>query len=159
MIKKILFTALLLKVAASGFAQRGMLDNAIGVRLGLGSGVTFQHFFTDQKVFEAIAYQRFGGANLTLLAEGHEQMLDVRGLKWFYGAGGHMWLYNKNSVLQENILAENSIALGIDGILGLAFYTRSIPLQFTVDWKPGFNLWGSHYIEWDSGGISARYRF
>lgn len=159
MIKNLLFTALFLKLASGVIAQRGMLDNAIGVRLGLGSGVTYQHFFTDQKVFEAIAYQRFGGVNLTLLAEGHEQMFDVRGLKWYYGAGGHMWIYNKNSVLQENIIAQNSIALGLDGILGMAFYMRSVPLQFSVDWKPGFNLWGSSYIEWDSGGISARYRF
>ena len=133
MIKKLLFTAIFLKLAMIGIAQRGMLDNAIGVRLGLGSGVTYQHFFTDQKVFEAIAYQRFGGVNLTLLAEGHEQMFDVRGLKWFYGANGHMWIYNKNSILQENIIAKNSITLNINKILKITFYMHSIPLQFSID--------------------------
>lgn len=157
--KKLLFTALLIEMAGSAYSQRGMLDNAVGVRLGLGSGVTYQHFFTDHKVLEAIAYQRFGGVNLTLLAEGHEQMFDVRGLKWYYGAGGHIWITNKSSVIQENVLNENSYALGVDGIIGLAFYLRSVPLQFSVDWKPGFNLKGSKYIEWDSGGISMRYRF
>ncbi len=159
MIKKLLFATLIMAMVMPAVSQRGMLDNALGVRLGLGSGITYQHFFTDKKVFEAIAYQRFGGANLTLLGECHNQVFDIRGLKWFYGGGGHIWLYNKNSVLQENILAENSIALGVDGIIGLAFYMRSIPLQFSVDWKPGFNLKGSNYIEWDSGGLSVRYRF
>jgi hypothetical protein len=159
MVKKIVFVLTALGFITNAQCQRGMLDNALGLRLGLGSGVTYQHFFTDHHVFEAIAYQRFGGANLTLLYEGHEQMFNIRGLKWFYGAGGHTWIYNKNSVLQENTLVENSIAFGVDGIIGLAFYMRSLPLQFSVDWKPGFNLKGSNYIEWDSGGISARYRF
>lgn len=156
--KQFLFAAAI-AVASAVHAQRGMLDNAVGVRLGLGSGVTYQHFFTDQRVLEAIAYQRFGGVNLTMLIEGHEQFFDIRGLKWYYGAGGHVWLYNKSSVLQENILRENSYALGIDGIVGMAFYLRSYPLQFSVDWKPGFNLKGSSYIEWDSGAMSIRYRF
>lgn len=157
--KRMLITALFSGMALASFSQRGMLDNAVGVRLGLGSGVTYQHFFSDHQVVEAIAYQRFGGVNLTLLAEGHEQMFDIRGLKWFYGAGGHVWIYNKSSVLQENSLRENSYALGIDGIIGMAMYMRSYPIQFSVDWKPGFNLKGSSYIEWDSGGISIRYRF
>jgi hypothetical protein len=156
--KQILFAAAM-AVCSAIQAQRGMLDNAVGVRLGLGSGVTYQHFFTDQRALEAIAYQRFGGVNLTLLMQGHEQFFDIRGLKWYYGAGGHVWLYNKSSVLQENILRENSYALGVDGIIGMAFYLRSYPIQFSVDWKPGFNLKGSSYIEWDSGAMSVRYRF
>jgi len=140
-------------------AQRGMLDNAVGLRVGLGSGVTFQHFTSNRNAFEAIAYQRFGAANLTLLAEAHEQMFDVKGLRYFYGAGAHAWLFNRNSVLQDNVFRENSYALGIDAIVGIAYYLRTFPIQFSVDWKPGINLIGSHYIEWDSGGLSARYRF
>jgi hypothetical protein len=148
-------------VATSGVltAQRGMLDNAIGLRMGLGSGVTFQHFTSNRNAFEAIAYQRFGAANLTVLAEAHEQMFDVRGLRYFYGAGAHVWVFNKNSVLQDNVLRENSYALGVDAIVGISYALRSFPLQFSVDWKPGINLHGSHYIEWDSGGLSVRYRF
>jgi hypothetical protein len=157
--KKQILLAAFIAVASALHAQRGMLDNAVGVRLGLGSGVTYQHFFTDERVVEAIAYQRFGGVNLTLLMQGHHQFFDIRGLKWYYGAGGHVWVYNKSSVLQENFLRENSYALGVDGIVGMAFYLRSFPLQFSVDWKPGFNLKGSSYIEWDSGAMSIRYRF
>ena len=154
----VLWAALLATIGALN-AQRGMLDNAVGLRLGLGSGVSFQHFTSNRNAFEAIAYQRFGAANLTLLAEAHEQMFDVRGLSYFYGAGAHAWVFNKNSVLQDNILRENSYALGLDAIVGIAYYLRSFPLQFSVDWKPGINLLGSHYIEWDSGALSVRYRF
>jgi hypothetical protein len=157
--KIILMWSAMLAASSAMDAQRGMLDNAVGLRLGLGSGVTFQHYTNNRNAFEAIAYQRFGAANLTLLAEAHEQMFDVRGLRYFYGAGAHMWLFNRNSVLQDNVLRENSYAFGVDAIVGIAYYLRSFPLQFSVDWKPGINLIGSHYIEWDSGGLSARYRF
>ena len=157
--KMILLWSAMLAASSAMDAQRGMLDNAVGLRLGLGSGATFQHYTNKRNAFEAIAYQRFGAANLTLLAEAHEQMFDVRGLRYFYGAGAHMWLFNRNSVLQDNVLRENSYAFGVDAIVGIAYYLRSFPLQFSVDWKPGINLIGSHYIEWDSGGLSARYRF
>lgn len=156
---KILLSALLGAATLGAQAQRGMLDNAVGVRLGLGSGVSFQHFFTDKDAMELIAYQRFGGANFTALYQTHMQMFDIRGLKWYCGAGGHVWLYNRFSVLNENAFRTDSYALGVDGIVGMEVFMRSLPLQFSIDWKPGFNLMGSHYIEWDSGGISARYRF
>jgi hypothetical protein len=159
MTKSIFLMSVIVLTASASSAQRGMLDNAVGIRAGLGSGVTFQHFTNNRNAFEVIAYQRFGAATLTVLAEAHEQMFDVRGLRYYYGAGAHLWVFNKNSVLQDNILRENSFALGIDASVGMAFYLRSLPLQFSVDWKPGINLYGSHYIEWDSGAMSARYRF
>jgi hypothetical protein len=157
--KTIMMWAAMLAATTGLDAQRGMLDNAVGLRMGLGTGVSFQHFTSNRNAFEAIAYQRFGAANLTLLAQAHDQMFDVRGLRYFYGAGAHVWVFNRNSVLQDNILRENSYALGLDAIVGIAYYLRSFPLQFSVDWKPGINLYGSHYIEWDSGGLSVRYRF
>ena len=156
---KKMLTMLTVCLAFAAGAQRGMLDNAVGVRLGLGNGATFQHFFTNKNVIEIMAYQRFGGANVTVLGEQHYQMFDVKGLKWYFGGGAHAWLFNKTSVLQEGRLGENNIAVGVDGMLGLAYYLRGIPLQFSVDWKPGFNLRGSRYIEWDGGGLSLRYRF
>jgi hypothetical protein len=135
----------------------------VGARFGLGSGVTFQHYFRDHKVVEFIAYQRFGGINFTTLGEYHQQMFDVRGLKWFMGGGGHAWVYNKTSVLNEAAALKGDsgsyLALGVDGIVGIEYYMRGLPLMISVDWKPAFNLYGSRYIEWDSGGISLRYRF
>lgn len=141
------------------YGQRGMLDNAVGLRLGLGAGVTFQHFTNNQNALEIIAYQRMGGVNLTVLFERHEKMLNIKGFRYFYGTGAHAWVFNKYNVLQENILRENSFALGVDAIVGMSYHLRSIPISISVDWKPSINLKGSHYIEWDSGGLSVRYKF
>jgi hypothetical protein len=140
-------------------AQRASFPNAFGIRLGLGSGVTYQHFFTDRNAIEVIAYQRMGGVNLTVLNETHQRLFRMRGMKWHYGYGAHAWLFNQYSFLNKNRLHANSVALGVDGVVGLTYYFKSMPIQVSVDWKPGINLKGSHYIEWDAGGISARYRF
>ncbi|MFM7311046.1 MAG: hypothetical protein ACKOZY_10595 [Flavobacteriales bacterium] len=140
-------------------AQRKAFPNAMGIRLGLGSGVTYQRFLTDRNVLEVMAYQRMGGVNLTLLNETHQRLFGMPGLKWHYGYGAHVWLFNQYSVLNENQLRQNSAAFGVDGIVGMTYYFKSIPIQVSVDWKPGANIKGSRYIEWDAGGISARYRF
>ena len=142
-----------------GFAQRGMLDNAIGLRFGLGSGVSFQHFSSDHNVIELIAMQRYGGLNLTGLYQAHNQAFDVRGLKWYIGGGAHAGIYGKRSVLHDGSEVENIAVLGIDGILGLEYFLRGLPLQISIDWKPAINLYGTRYHEWDSGAMSIRYRF
>jgi hypothetical protein len=159
MLKSSFLLSVLCALALQSNGQRGMLDNALGIRLGLGNGVTYQHFATNRIAIEAMAFQRYGAFNMTILAEAHEKLFDLKGFRYFYGAGGHAWAYNQRSVLQENTLSENSIALGVDAIIGIAYYLRSFPIQFSVDWKPAMNLKGSNYIEWDSGGLSVRYRF
>ena len=159
MVKISFLLSLLFALSLQSLGQRGMLENALGIRLGLGNGVTYQHFATNRIALEAMAFQRYGAFNVTILVEAHEKLFDVKGFRYFYGAGGHVWAYNQKSVLQENNLSENSIALGVDAIVGIAYYLRSFPIQFSVDWKPAMNLKGSNYIEWDSGGLSVRYRF
>jgi hypothetical protein len=159
MLKFSFLFSVLCALTLQSYSQRGMLDNALGIRLGLGNGVTYQHFATSRIAFEAMAFQRYGAFNMTALAEAHEKLFDLKGFRYFYGAGGHVWAYNQKSVLEENNLSENSIAFGVDAIIGIAYYLRSFPIQFSVDWKPAMNLKGSNYIEWDSGGLSVRYRF
>jgi hypothetical protein len=159
MVKISFLLSLLFALSLQSLSQRGMLENALGIRLGLGNGVTYQHFATNRIALEAMAFQRYGAFNVTILVEAHEKLFDVKGFRYFYGAGGHVWAFNQRSVLQENNLSENSIALGVDAIIGIAYYLRSVPIQFSVDWKPAMNLKGSNYIEWDSGGLSVRYRF
>lgn len=150
----------LMSLSVGSIAQRGMLDNHVGVRFGLGTGVTFQHLHTDQRGFEIIALGRYGGLNLTGLYEFHQQFFDVRGLKWYIGAGGHVGVYSSRARYFENETG-NSMTLGVDGIAGLEYFMHDIPLQVSVDWKPAFNLVSTAQLfnEWDSGAISIRYRF
>jgi hypothetical protein len=159
--KKPLFILALIILSFMGSikAQRGMLDNTIGVRLGLGSGVSFQHFFSDYGAMELIAHQRYGGVALTGLYEMHNQMFDVKGLKWYWGAGAHVGVYSLSSKVHEGTGGGDLLAAGVDAITGLEYFFRGLPLQISADWKPAFNLVGTRYVEWSAGAISLRYRF
>ncbi len=158
--KIIVFVSILISLTQVLVAQRGMLDNHIGVRFGLGSGVTFQHRFTDAKYVELIALGRYGGLSFTALYELHHPFFDVKSIKWYLGAGGHVGLYSDRARNFENEIG-NSITLGVDGILGLEYFFRDFPLQLSVDWKPAFNLFSTthSFNEWDNGAMSVRYRF
>ncbi len=161
MIQKIIAVVILaFALSTSTVAQRGMLDNHVGVRFGLGTGVTFQHLFTDHRGVEFIALGRYGGLNLTGLYEFHQQFFDVRGFKWYIGGGGHVGIYSSRARYFESETG-NSMTLGVDGIAGLEYFMHDMPLQISVDWKPAFNLISTAQLfnEWDSGAISIRYRF
>lgn len=151
--------ACLLISSGEVFSQRGMLDNAIGLRFGLGSGLTYQHFRTDHDVIEIIGMQRYGGLSVTGLYEMHNQAFRVRGFKWYLGAGGHAAVYGKRSVLHDGRPDNTVTVLGLDGIVGLEYFLKSVPIQISVDWKPAINLYGTKVQDLDCGGISVRYRF
>ncbi len=156
-----IFTALLLSaIVLVGKAQRGMLDNHVGARFGLGTGVTFQHRFSDNDAIEFIALGRYGGLNFTTLYEFNNRFFDVRSIKWYFGGGGHAGVYNNRARNFENE-SGNTITLGLDGIVGLEYFFHDIPLQLSIDWKPAFNLIssGQTFNEWDCGAMSVRYRF
>jgi hypothetical protein len=158
--RKILTALLLSAIAYAGIAQRGMLDNHVGARFGLGTGVTFQHRFSDNDAIEFIALSRYGGLNFTTLYEFNNRFFDVRSIKWYFGAGGHAGVYSNRARSFENE-SGNTITLGLDGIVGLEYFFHDIPIQISVDWKPAFNLIssGQTFNEWDCGAMSVRYRF
>lgn len=144
--------------AQSSYGQRGMLENAIGARFSFGAGVTFQRFMSDRDVIELMAMQRRGGISLTGLYEMHMQAFNVRGFKWYLGAGGHVNSYN-NQVRGYEYLRQTTTVAGVDGIIGMEYFFRSVPIQVSVDWKPLINLYNGRNKELDTGGFSVRYRF
>ncbi len=158
--KIIVTIALIFSFSEMSVAQRGMLENHIGARFGLGSGVTFQHRFTDEECIELIALGRNGGLNFTALYEWHNVFFNVRSIRWYMGAGGHAGVYSARAKNFENEIG-NTITLGVDGILGLEYFFHAMPLQISIDWKPAFNLVssGQKFNEWDNGAMSVRYRF
>lgn len=149
---------LVILATESTYGQRGMLENAIGARFSFGAGVTFQRFMSDRDVIELMAMQRRGGISLTGLYEMHMQAFNVRGFKWYLGAGGHVNSYN-NQVRGYEYLRQTTTVAGVDGIIGMEYFFRSVPIQVSVDWKPLINLYNGRNKELDTGGFSVRYRF
>ena len=49
------------------------------------------------------------------------------------------------------------MVVGVDGILGLDFKFKNVPLNMSIDWQPSFNLIGYQYFESGWGGLGIRY--
>ncbi len=130
-------------------------ENSAGIRLGLSNGISFKHFFTTGDAAEGILTTRWGGFNLTGLLERHKAPFKTDGLYFFYGAGAHFGSYNNSWFSDSN----NHTVIGIDGIAGLEYVLRDLPLNVSLDWKPGINLIGYTGFWADELALTARYIF
>lgn len=151
-------------VSLQSIAQRGrvgMLEFAVGGRVGAGIGVTGQYFHTDHHVFEAIISSRWKGISTTFMYQHHISIRDVRGLKWYMGAGVHGNIYpvgiDRPDI--DNAIAGNVFIPGVDAIIGLEYFFPGVPVQVSVDFKPEYNFGILNSTDFTNGGISLRYRF
>ncbi|MBD0278357.1 MAG: hypothetical protein M3342_01775 [Bacteroidota bacterium] len=141
-------TGLLLLVISIGsvlFAQD--YKNAAGIRISSADAVqsqsiSFRHFFSEQTAVEGLF--SFGdpvavGAMLQRFTP-----IGASNLSWFYGAG----LY---------IGFRKDYALGTQGILGFDYKIPSLPINFSLDWKPEINLFKRFSIEPAAVALSARF--
>lgn len=145
---------LLLAGAATVSAQKGTgsgYTNAVGVKVWDGAGVTFKHFLNDARALEGVAYFWDRGVRVTGLYEFHFPLGTEPGLRWFVGPGAHLGFYDNNH--------GNGAFLGIDGIIGIDYKFRQIPLNLSIDWQPAveFGRDRGFYGSW--GGLAARYTF
>ena len=103
---------------------------AVGVRGGItASGITVRHNFNPSNAIEGIV-DFAQGFNLYALYERNVPVIG-NGFNFFYGVGGNIgsWGYS-----------DGDFALGVDGIVGLEYHLPTVPLAFSIDYKPNLNL-------------------
>lgn len=133
-------------------------QNALGLRAGLSTGITYKHFLSTTDAFEGILTTRWGGFNLTGLYERHGRAFDTDNLYYYYGGGAHIGAWSgRNNPWFNN--TNTYTVIGIDGILGLEYVFEEIPFNISIDWKPGFNLIGYTGFWGDEVALSFRYIF
>ncbi len=148
---------LILLVSISGLKAQ-TYDNAIGLRGGLHSGLTYKHFISNTKAIEGILHTRWGGWEIVGLMEHHNDIPDVNGLYWFYGYGAHIGFYDAaNTGWYDD--GNSYTVVGVDGIIGLEYQIPGAPLTLGLDWKPYFNLTGYSHFFGDGGALSLRFTF
>ena len=135
--KKVLF---ILSVFFTLSASAQNYDWALGLRLGGNAGFTMKKSLGRSTAFEGILSPSDRGLLAVALLEKHHAFLNEPGLSWYYGAGGHAGFWNEGGPNHYFRYSEGHYALGVDGILGLEYSFVSVPLNFSIDWKPAFNL-------------------
>lgn len=133
-------------------------NTGIGLRGGAWNGLTVKHFLNEKAAVEGLFDSRWHGFNLTGLYEIHNQAFNTERLNWYYGAGAHIGFYDSQYKRWGDNTGNYSV-IGIDGILGLEYNFKEIPINLSIDWKPTFNLSGYSGFWGDGGALSIRYIF
>ena len=156
--KKWIVFVVLLVCAVNGKSQG--YKTALGLRAGLGYGVTVKHSIKDNIAIEGIVQSRWRGANFVGLYEIYHNAFDVPHLHWYYGFGGHIGFWNNNYIHPHRTYYGNGYTvLGVDGIIAIEYNFQEVPVNISLDWKPEINIIGYRGFWADAGALSVRYIF
>ena len=142
-------------ISISNLSNAQLYKSALGIRLGPSNGITFKSFVNKNAAIEAIATFRYQGIGLTGLYEIHGRAFNSRDFNWFIGGGGHVFVWGNDR--PKFLDREQSLVLGLDGILGLEAKLRGIPLAVSLDWKPTINIVNYSGFWGDEIALSLRY--
>jgi hypothetical protein len=160
--KKQLLTIATFICALFNFSQTAYTQNyknAIGLRAGGYSGITYKQFVSQKNAFEIYGlfrfYKTYNVTNITGVYQVHNGIPNVNALKWYYGFGGTVGFYGyKNAYLGKKISGVN---LGILGTVGLDLALKDIPICLSLDWSPTFFLNNDSGFYGDYAHFAIRY--
>lgn len=139
-------------------AQAQDYQTGIGLRGGFAGGITVKHFINNRHAVEGILTGRSRGFELTGLFEIHQQAFNTDRLQFFYGFGAHIGIWNGNGP-RWGAPDLSYPMVGIDGIVGLEYSFREVPISLSLDWKPSLNFYRYPGFWGDGGALSVRYIF
>lgn len=164
-----LLLIVLMFIFQSTFAQRG--DGAVGLRATPdGGGFTIKGFMSRYLAFDGmlniggVTYRPGASYTAVGLLEAHIPLPDPS-WRLIFGAGLHggVWdngpWYNYRQDYWEYNRSEP--IFGIDGIGGVEYVFKKIPLGLSADIKPAINFSGAgpYLFDHNMFGLSARYYF
>ncbi|MCZ4407919.1 hypothetical protein O3Q51_03815 [Cryomorphaceae bacterium 1068] len=150
---KLLAIIFFLAIALSGIAQ----ERSLGLRLGWGGGLSYVQSITESQDFELILTPRWGGIILTGLYE-RRVPLSSGSWNWYYGGGLHGGYHHRNNFIGEGFNGDPPyINLGFDLIVGIKYRFDSLPIEFSVDYKPSIELLANRNLLLEEFAISFRY--
>ena len=135
-VKKLVTTVILLVLFSQTNVFSQYYGSAVGLRLGDASGITGKVLLGNKTYLEAILTTRWGGINITALAEISQNLHDTPGLAWYYGFGANIGFWEDPDEQPK----ETDLFIGIDGIVGMEYTFETIPINLSIDWKPYFNI-------------------
>lgn len=146
--KRLLLWALLSFTAATRLDAQDY-NWGIGVRGGIvTSSVSVKYNFDPVSSFEGMV-DFAKGFNIIALYERNLPVIG-EGFRFYYGFGANIGSWHKY---------RDEFTLGIDGIVGLEYKIPSVPLAFSVDYKPFLNLVGHTKFHADDFGLTVKVAF
>ena len=166
---KLLTTTVFIILSTALFAQ--IRSTSVGLRAGGVSGISVKYIDDDLRGVEVIAGAQENGFRLVGLVQKYTPIATSR-LSNFYmftGFGAHSGYIRYHEThaktVEDQLYFSNyykaTPIFGGDFIVGVEYHFETIPLLFSVDYKPYFQLFGEHKFRmdlWDLG-FTFRYAF
>lgn len=154
--KIILSSAALLFVI---FSQAQPYKWAIGGRLSYPVGLpSFKYNFTNHHTAEGILEFYHSGVQLVGLYEYHGDIKSVQNLRWYAGGGLGVGYRNKypyyRNIGKTNV--DTKGVLTLQPIVGIEYTLPKVPVNFSFDYKPQFDLL-SGWFGFGGFGLGIRY--
>ena len=140
---------LLLAMLITTAAKSQTYKTAVGIRFStspaaVNNSISLKYFFTQSTAAEALL--SFGDPlAVGLLIEKHKPLFSSS-FTYFYGAGAYASFAGTRN-------------FGGQGVIGLDYKTPTLPLNFSIDWKPELNFSKEFSFEPAALGLSARFTF
>lgn len=162
-----LFIVFVLLIVTKSQAQ-SEYKSAVGGRVGIPIAGSIKHFISQAGALEGYAGFRdagnsgyYDGINITIggMYQHHFPIGDIDGFKWYIGGGALVQFFNIND--NRNTNDYSSTGIGLNGVGGVDYKFKGIPLNVSADWMPTFFLNKTYYSNFGAGygGLAARYTF
>ncbi len=136
--------------------QSAPYQQAIGLKLPGGFSATYKKFLTATHNLEAQATIWNKGFRVSGLYEfNFYSFPSVENLSWFVGPGAHIGFWKDADKKDYG----SKFDFGIDGIIGLDYKLKDLPINMSLDWQPSITLAGSTGFSPVFGGFAIRYTF
>lgn len=141
-------------------------STALGIRLNPWVvGFTIRHFITGPHAIEGLVttnHSHKNNATFTALYE-YNWGIGVPNLNMYAGGGAHLGFYDRRDYDWDRYVDKGKgayVSPGLDGIIGIEYTFKNIPLNISADLKPYVQFVGpTNYIGEEIGGVSARFTF
>jgi hypothetical protein len=126
---------------------------AAGIRAGYTGGVEFRVYSDDLNSYKFLLGAREGGAAFHAIKEFHRPNLFsfTDQLNFVYGAGVHMgyerWNQQYYNYYTNYYIKHTAFIAGIDGLAGLEYIFREVPVSLGFEVKPFFDLFGREMFD------------
>ncbi len=142
-------------------------QTAVGLRVNPWLvGGTIKHFISGPHAIEGLITTNVSNrrnVTFTGLYEYHIAPFPKPEFHLYFGGGAHVGIYDRRDYYNDDWNRHGDgtyVTPGLDGIVGIEYKFKKIPLVVSGDLKPYFNFTGgTHFVGEEIGGASVRYTF
>ncbi|HSO89338.1 MAG TPA: hypothetical protein VLQ91_22480 [Draconibacterium sp.] len=163
--KRLLLISAFVALSCTAFSQG--FKQAVGIRAGYTGGIEYRIYTDDLNSYKFLLGSRDRGVLIHAMKEFHRYELFsfTDQLNFVFGAGVHMgyerWdqqYYNYNT---SYYVTHTAFIAGIDGLAGLEYMFRDVPISLGLEVKPYFDLFGREMFDFQlfDFAFTAKYHF